>query len=238
MSDMKLTTKAIILDTETHDLNGLPIEIAYAPIDLIQGKLVLDKSQLFDQYYQVNQPISYGAMAVHHILEHDLIDQPLYTTFKLPTETEYIIGHNIDYDIQAIARCGVETAHLKPICTLALARFVWKEFDSYTISALIYRVSKGSEKARQMLKNAHRADADILLTANVLMHILKALNTITPIETLEQLFEYSEQARIPTEMYFGKHKGTALSDLPIDYVKWLLGKQDLDPYLRKALESL
>ena len=33
--------QAIILDTETHTLNGLPIEIAYAPIEIEAGKLSL-----------------------------------------------------------------------------------------------------------------------------------------------------------------------------------------------------
>ncbi|EPJ3712969.1 3'-5' exonuclease, partial [Acinetobacter baumannii] len=87
--------QAIILDTETHTLNGLPIEIAYAPIEINAGKLTLDKSKLFDQLYQVGTPISYAAMAVHHILESDLENQPHYKTFKLPDTTTYIIGHNI-----------------------------------------------------------------------------------------------------------------------------------------------
>lgn len=52
--------QAIILDTETHTLNGLPIEIAYAPIEINAGKLTLDKSKLFDQLYQVGTPISYS----------------------------------------------------------------------------------------------------------------------------------------------------------------------------------
>ena len=51
---------------------------------------------MFDQLYSVNEPISYAAMAVHHILESDLLDQPDYHSFKLPENTSYIIGHNID----------------------------------------------------------------------------------------------------------------------------------------------
>ncbi|MDO4222593.1 MAG: DUF3820 family protein [Acinetobacter sp.] len=233
----KLNAQAIILDTETHTLNGLPIEIAYAPVALHQGKLILDQGQIFDQYYQVNEKISYGAMAVHHILESDLVNQPHYSTFRLPEETQYIIGHNIDYDIQAIARCGVDTSQLKAICTLALARHVWPDFDSHNISALIYRLSNGSEQARQMLKNAHRADADILLTANIVMHLLHAIQQHTPIHSMQDLFEFSQQARIPSVMPFGKHKGTPLKDLPTDYVQWLVeNKQDLDPHLKQALQ--
>ena len=225
--------QAIILDTETHTLNGLPIEIAYAPIEIEAGKLSPDRSKMFDQLYSIgDEKISFAAMAVHHILEADIVDQPNFGTFTLPTETVYIIGHNIDYDIRAIQTCGVDTQHIKAICTLALARLVWPDAEAHNISALIYMISKGSEKAREMLKGAHRADADIILTANILMHIVHKLN----IQTIEALFEASEDARIPRSINFGKHRGTAIVDLPSDYVQWLMRQEDLDPYLRKALE--
>lgn len=226
--------QAIILDTETHTLNGLPIEIAYAPIHIAAGKLSLDRDQMFDQLYSIgDEKISYAAMAVHHILEADLIGQPNFGTFTLPQDTTYIIGHNIDYDIRAIQTCGVDTSHIKAICTLALARVVWPEAEAHNISALIYMISKGSEKAREMLKGAHRADADIILTANILMHIIYKLN----VQSIEELFELSEDARIPRTINFGKHRGTAIADLPSDYISWLLRQDELDPYLKKALEN-
>lgn len=226
--------QAIILDTETHNLNGLPIEIAYAPVEIHQGKLSLDRELIFDQLYSIgDEKISYASMAVHHILESDLVGQPNFSEFKLPQDTTYIIGHNIDYDIRAIQQCGVDTTHIKAICTLALARLVWPNAEAHNISALIYMISKGSEKARDMLKGAHRADADIILTANILMHVIYQLK----IQTIEELFEASEDARIPRSINFGKHRGTAIVDLPADYIQWLLRQEDLDPYLRKALEN-
>lgn len=226
--------QSIILDTETHTLNGLPIEIAYAPICLEHGQLSLFKEQIFDQLYQIDEPISFASMAVHHILESDLVNQPHYTTFQLPSSVEYIIGHNIDYDIQAIARCGIDTSNLKPICTLALARHVWPDAEAHNISALIYQISQGSLRARQLLKGAHRADADIILTANILMHIIAAMG----VQNIHALYLASEEARIPKKLSFGKHKGTLIKDLPIDYVQWLLKQQELDPYLKQALENL
>jgi exodeoxyribonuclease X len=230
---MVAVMQAIILDTETHTLNGQPIEIAYAPVEIHQAKITLDKTRLFDQLYSVDEPISFAAMAVHHILESDLIDQPHYTTFELPADTTYIIGHNIDYDIRALEKCGVDGSKIKAICTLALARRVWPDAEAHNISALIYMITKGSEKARDMIKKAHRADMDIILTANILMHIVHHLG----INSIEELFEASEDARIPRSINFGKHRGTAISDLPSDYVQWLLRQEDLDPYLRKALEA-
>ena len=226
--------QAIILDTETHNLNGLPIEIAYAPIEINAGKLSLDRSKMFDQLYSIgDEKISFAAMAVHHILESEIAGQPNFSTFTLPQDTTYIIGHNIDYDIRAIQQCGVDTSHIKAICTLALARLVWPDAEAHNISALIYMISKGSEKAREMLKGAHRADADIILTANILMHIIYKLN----IQNIEELFEASEDARIPRSINFGKHRGSKIVDLPSDYVSWLLRQEDLDPYLKKALEK-
>ncbi|WOE40544.1 putative quorum-sensing-regulated virulence factor [Acinetobacter chinensis] len=225
--------QAIILDTETHTLNGQPIEVAYAPVQIADGKLSLDKSRIFDQLYSVDEPISYAAMAVHHILESDIADQPHFTSFGLPEETTYIIGHNIDYDILAIQKCGVDTSSIKAICTLALARLVWPDAEAHNISALIYMISKGSAKARDMIKKAHRADMDIILTANILMHVVHQLK----INSIEELFAASEDARIPRVINFGKHRGTPVQDLPQDYVQWLMKQGDLDPYLRKALEN-
>ena len=225
--------QAIILDTETHTLNGQPIEIAYAPIQIHDVKLTLDKSQIFDQLYRVDEPISYAAMAVHHILESELVDQPHYTSFSLPQDTTYIIGHNIDYDIRALEKCGVDISKIKAICTLALARLVWPDAEAHNISALIYMITKGSAKARDMIKKAHRADMDIILTANILMHEIHHLK----IQTIEELYTASEDARIPRTINFGKHRGTAIADLPADYMQWLLRQEDLDPYLRKAIEN-
>src|SRR5690606_4108397 len=138
--------QAIILDTETHTLNGQPIEIAYAPVEIVEHKISLDKSRLFDQLYCCAEAISFAAMAVHHILESDAEGRPHYTTFRLPDETVYMIGHNIDYGVCAIEKCGVDTSKIKAICTWALARRVWPDAEAHNISALIYMITKGSER--------------------------------------------------------------------------------------------
>ena len=64
------------------------------------------------------------------------------------------------------------------------------------------------------------------------MHIIHQLD----IQNIEELYIASEEARVPKSITFGKHKGTAIQDLPADYIQWLLRQEDLDPYLRKALE--
>ncbi|CDH41335.1 DNA exonuclease X [Acinetobacter pittii 42F] len=120
----------------------------------------------------------------------------------------------------------------KAICTLALSRMVWPE-EAHNISALVYMLTKGSEKARQSIRNAHNAKQDVFLTGFVLTHICKNLG----LKDMQSLYLASEHARVPTVMPFGKYKGTKIKDLPADYVAWLLRQDDIDQYVLKALKG-
>ncbi|WP_281199304.1 MULTISPECIES: 3'-5' exonuclease [Acinetobacter] len=221
---------ALILDTETHDLNGYPIEIAYAPCSFEQGVLVINQGEVFDEYFSCPEPIALGALATHHILETDIAEKPSFDTFKMPQDVQYLIGHNIDYDITAIQKCQPDFT-VKGICTLALCRMVWPELP-HTLSAMYYHVMDDLELARKHLRHAHNAKADIYFTGVILKTLVEQLG----IKDMNSLFIMSETARIPKYITFGKHKGTAIKDLDSGYVSWLLKQPDLDPYLRKAIE--
>ena len=221
---------ALILDTETHDLNGYPIEIAYAPCSFEQGVLVVNQGEVFDEYFSCPEPIALGALATHHILEADIAEKPSFDTFKMPPDVQYLIGHNIEYDIKAIQKCQPDFT-VKGICTLALCRMVWPELP-HTLSAMYYHVMDDLELARKHLRHAHNAKADIYFTGVILKTLVEQLG----IKDMNSLYIMSETARIPKYITFGKHKGTAIKDLDSGYVSWLLKQPDLDPYLRKAIE--
>lgn len=223
---------ALILDTETHDLNGYPIEIAYAPCSFEQGVLVINQKQVFDEFFSCPEPIALGALATHHILETDIAEKPSFDTFKMPQDVQYLIGHNIDYDIKAVQKCQPDFT-VKGICTLALCRMVWPELP-HTLSAMYYHVMDDLELARKHLRHARNAKADIYFTGVILKTLVEQLG----IKDMNSLFIMSETARIPKYITFGKHKGTAIKDLDSGYVSWLLKQPDLDPYLRKALVTL
>ena len=223
---------ALILDTETHDLNGYPIEIAYAPCSFEQGVLVINQGGVFDEYFSCPEPITLGALATHHILETDIAEKPSFDTFRMPQGVQYLIGHNIDYDIKAVQKCQPDFT-VKGICTLALCRMVWPELP-HTLSAMYYHVMDDLELARKHLRHAHNAKADIYFTGVILKTLVEQLG----IKDMNSLFIMSETARIPKYITFGKHKGTAIKDLDSGYVSWLLKQPDLDPYLRKALVTL
>ena len=62
------------------------------------------------------------------------------------------------------------------------------------------------------------------------------------ISDVESLYEFSQMARIPTHMSFGKHKGEAIADLAASsegagYLKWLLKQDTVAPYLAQACKN-
>lgn len=226
--------QALILDTETNKLNGRPIQIAYAPCSFEHGKLQFNMNAVFDQLYNCGEKIDFGAMSVHHIIQSDLTGKPPHTDFRLPDETIYLIGHNIQYDIEALVKCGVNAHYIKPICTLNLSRRVYPEAESHKLGALAYMLSKDHHATRDLLKNAHNAKTDIYITSLILLDIVQKLN----IQDMEHLYEESCKALIPEFINFGKFKGTAIKNLPIDYVRWLQRQPDLNQHLAISLQNI
>lgn len=218
---------AVILDTETTGTDEpQPVEICY---QLFAGPS-LDRAPPasdFWQRFKPSKPISLGALATHHILDEELADCEPYTAFKLPEGVEYMVGHGVDFDWEAIGKPDV-----KRIDTCCLARKLWPTADSHGLGPLLYLVAR--EHATSFLKTAHSAQGDVL---NLYYLLGKMLPLLGNPQTWEELWKLSEAARVPEIMPFGKHKDMAIADVPADYKRWLLGQPDVDPYLRKALQS-
>ena len=217
-----MSKKTIIFDTEATDLKKpVLIEAAWVELESLEPYSITNP---FEQRYNPGKPISLGALATHHIMDEELVDCPPAASFTLPSDVDYVIGHNVDFDWEVIGKPDI-----KRICTLALARKVWPDLDSHNQSALLYHLERAT--AREQLRNAHSALTDVGICAAILKHLCQQLG----VKTIEALYAESEIARIPTTMPFGKHKGMLLADVPKDYKKWLLTQQDIDPFLRKAL---
>lgn len=220
---------AYIFDSETTGLNDPHlIEAAWLKLEDISSLVVTAD---FLQRYKPGKPIELSALATSHILDEHLVGFHPHTDFNLPADVEYLIGHNVDYDWRVIGEPDV-----KRICTRALSAKLWPEADSHTQSAMIYLHYRA--EATGLLRNAHAALDDV---KNCRLLLVKILDTLAaelgrPVADWEELWAISEDARIPTVIGFGKHRGTKFSDLPTDYRRWLLNQPDLDPFVRKALQ--
>lgn len=217
-------SKSIIFDTEATGIKEpVLIEAAWLELASIDPFSVENP---FCQRYNPGKPITLGALATHHILDEELVDCPPADNFNLPNDIEYLIGHNVDFDWEVIGKPEV-----KRICTLALARKLWPDLDSHNQGALLYYLDRNT--AREQLRNAHSALTDVEICAVILDRICQQLG----IKTIEDLYTESEKARTPIVMPFGKHRGEKISEIPKYYKSWLLEQKDLDPYIRKAIQS-
>ena len=222
-------SKVIVFDTETTGITE-PVLIEAAGI-IINGSPFNEQTETFNSRYNPGKPISFGAMATHNILDCDLIDCPPATEFKLPENTAYLVGHNIDFDWEVIGKPDVRL-----IDTLPMARKLWPQCDSHNLGALSYALCDESERPeiREKLINRHSALTDVELCLELLRLILKEKSGL---KSWGDIWRFSEEARIPDIMPFGKHKGTVIKDLPEDYKDWLLKQQDVDKYLKTALRT-
>lgn len=229
------THKALILDTETTNLSGVPIQIAYVEVSFQGSEYKFDKQNVVSELYSCEEDISIAAMAVHNIIKADLEGKPHYSTFKLPHNTLYLIGHNIDFDMSMLEKCYVNVKDIRTIDTLSLARQLWEGLDAYNLSAMMYFLLKDKSKAREVVAQAHDAGADILMNEYLLRHIIHK----TKLTSIEDLYQFGLQARIPTVMPFGKHKGQRISNLPVQYCQWALENMtNIDAHLRAALQNV
>lgn len=231
--------QAIILDTETHALDGLVIQLAHAPLKFIphddKFEPVINSAKIFNELYSIgDNRIDHAAMAVHNIIDSDIANKADCSAIQLPISEGYIIGHNIDYDVKAIERSTNTKIELKRICTLALARMAFPELKSHKLTALIYHIYGPTDFARILVLNSHDAATDIRNTA----HLLCAICAHLRIYNIEDLYQASLKARIPKIMTFGKHQGLPIDQVPRPYMKWYLQTENADPYLCEAFNQV
>jgi len=229
-----------ILDTETTGLvEPHMTEAAYSIVDIINGKVTVLQAPRAKRFNPLKE-ISLGSMAISHICDEDVADEPHHTYFRLPSSVEYLIGHNIDFDMAVLKNAGV-THEPKLICTNAMANFLLPKLESHKLVSLLYHFHR--DIARAQARDAHAAIADIYFTELVLGSLIDLVNSQGhEIIDVESLYEFSEMARIPKHLSFGKHKGEAITDLVTSsegagYLKWLLKQDSVDPYLAKACQQ-
>lgn len=225
---------AYILDTETNGVDEPhATEIAYVGVEFSADEqiLTLIDGSSFEQRFNPEKPITLGSQAITRIFDEDVADKPPHTTFNLPTDCQYLIGHNIDFDCGVLVNAQCDLNQIKRICTLALAKHFYPDIENHQLGTLLCAFHQSI--AKKNLKNAHGARFDVWFTYLILRTICIEQN----IKSMEQLHQISEQARIPTVITFGKYKGTKIAELPQDYVSWLFKQDNLDPYLKIALEK-
>lgn len=240
-----MNTPAMIIDFEATDVSkeAEATQLGYRNIRFHEDGYIVAEMMYSDigdgiPSHTINccpdRTISYGAMAVSHITPDDVKDyrnHKLVVPQYLPVGEAYIIGHNVDFDIQVAANAGVDVSQYKRICTQALARRLLPDLDSHSLGALTYATNP--DLARQHCRNAHNAGWDVTFTLWLLKHLCELGN----ITSMEQLYLASEEARIPLTFTLPKHRGKLITEVAKTdkgYLQWVIKTFTDDPYLVKA----
>lgn len=234
---------AIVIDFEATETSAQAeaTEIGYCSIviDASHKALVIPLSQAFSVRCKPDRPITYGSMAVTGICPEDVENEDshrLVVPRFMPVGEAYVIGHNVDYDIQVAKNAGVDVSDYKSICTLAIARHLYPEAE-HKLTALLYMLDY--EYARACAQHAHSAAHDVRFCVRILRIFCKQVG----ITDMQSLYELSEIARTPIVMPMGKHKGENIEQLAStkqgrSYLFWVIGNIDDNPYLTKLCRKL
>ena len=122
-----------------------------------------------------------------------------------------------------------ERAFLDPLlgkqswfCTYRAALRVWPDAPVHSNQVLRYwlGLTEPFGRPRSTIR-AHRAHADALITAAILVELLKCA-------TWEALIRWSAEPALYSRLTFGKHRGMKYADAPLDYLEWMATKSELD----------
>ena len=93
-----------------------------------------------------------------------------------------------------------------------MASYLLPTLKSHKLVSLLYHFHR--DIARTQARDAHPAIAYIYFTELVLGSLIDLANSQGyEISDVNSLYEFSEMARVPTHLSFGKHKSEAIADL-------------------------
>jgi len=193
--------------------------------------------------FNPGMPISIEAMTIHHITNRMVQGKPLFRGSDIHTklqnlvagENNVIVAHNARFDVDMLNREGIYPPRV--ICTIKLARYLDKNgvIPKYNLQYLRYFLDLEIEAM------PHSALGDILVLEGVFNRIRAKFRKNGQLEDpVEEMIRISSSPiRIP-RMPFGKHKGELFSEMPPDYLEWLLTTEldeDMAYTVRKHLEK-
>lgn len=209
-----------VIDTET---TGFPPEASMVEIawtDVVRDGEGWALGETFSSLLKPKHPISFQAMAIHHITEDMVSDAPLLGEIEQPAAgCDVLSAHNADFDKKFY---NVKT---RPwLCTLKCARRVWPDAPSHSNGVLRYYLGLEFDDYDRTLP-AHRAGPDTYVTATLLLELLKH-------EDMETLLRWSDGLSLLPRLNFGKHRGMKFEEAPADYLDWLVNNQNMDRDVR------
>lgn len=184
-----------VIDTETTSLEGGVCEIA--SVDIVDGQICNPISD----FVKPPEPITVGAMAIHHITNEDVAGAPpIEAVIDRYLGADVYVAHNAKFDRSKLPQITAPW-----ICTMKLARKLWPELESHGNQFLRYHLQVNANVPDGL--HAHRALYDCYVTAAVLIEINRQARF-----TIAQMREITSRPSLLHAMRFGKYKGVLFEE--------------------------
>jgi exodeoxyribonuclease X len=218
-----LLTLIRVVDTETTGMDDPAemVELGWTDVRLFPDGWGIERGP-YSHLVNPGMPISFPAMAVHHITDAVAGGgmDPEQARADIVAGADYLCAHNVEFDSRFVR------GHSLPwICTFKAARTAWPELQSHKNGSIRYERGLCLDDPRT--EPSHRAGPDTWVTAHILLDLLK----IYPPETL---VEISANPILLLKVDFGQHAGKRWSEVPTDYIDWILHKSGMKDDATKA----
>lgn len=211
-------TRIRVVDLETTGFAPTDSIVEIGAVDLIGNDIVLVGSQLV----RPPCPIPPHASAVHHITDEQVsgcppIEEqlPFFLDFDRSANVEVFCAHNWRFEAQWL---GEKLDGRAAVCTLKAALRVWPDAPAHNNQALRYWL-KPQGLDPLIATAAHRALPDAYVTALILRELLKHV-------CLEDMISWTKEPALLPRVNFGKHRGLPWTEVPTDYLNWILERSD------------
>ena len=213
-----------VIDIETTGMAPPAEIIEFGRVDVVSKGDAWHIERPMARLYRPINGIPPETMAVHHITETDFTaDTPVCSEDRLKlaiqggSNPDVLVAHNCSFERMFIP--DTVTSDLPWICTLKVALRIWPNAPGH--SNQILRYWRGLNLDAALAMPPHRAGPDAWVTAHLLTELLKEA-------AVETMIGWTAEPKCLPKVPFGKHRNSSWSDVPIDYLNWMVGQSDMD----------
>ena len=211
------------------------------------------KVEAYDEFCSTDVGMKIEAMEVHNITPNMIEGKvtATQTTFykkleELNTNENYIIAHNIAFDMGMIKKEGFVNNY-KEIDTLRCAKHLFSDLPYHRLQYLryaldLYKTEKTEANKLGITIKAHDALGDVLVMKLFLSKLVAKCREIYPdYNPMEKLVELTSTPVFIKTFKFGKHKGKDVQEVVKEdsgYLNWMRKNMDLDEDLKYTLDKV
>lgn len=185
-----------VVDVETTGLNASYNNIIEIALVKVKSNEIID---IYSSLINPARDIPYYITQFTGISNEDVYNAPFFEDI-VDEITSFIDGtvftaHNLPFDLSFVRKefrlCGIENFKPYQLCTLKMARRLYPELKSKSLG-------KVANHLRIKNLEAHRAESDAKVTAQILIRMIGELKSSNGIKTLEDLlnFQFNPQSNL------------------------------------------